>query len=128
MIFLKRWLPFLFGLTIIYFLGYFYEHDFGFSLRVNDFLTELGHFMAFVVFGFVTCYSFCVRGKIKRPHAIYAFGVIFFISIIGVFNEVRIHPEHGNIANVRDMIFHLSAGILGLIIWRLYKIEDENIV
>lgn len=126
--FLKRWLPFLFGLVIIYFLGYFYEYDFGFSLKVNDFLTELGHFMAFFIFGFVTCHSFCVEGKIKKPYAIYAIFIISFISVIGVFNEVRVHPEHGNIANIRDMLFHFSAGISGLVSWRLYKIEAENII
>ena len=126
--FLKRWMPFLFGLIVIYSLGYFYEYDFGLGLRTNSFLTELGHFVAFVIFGFVACYSFCTGGKIKRPHAIYVFGIIFFISIIGVFNEVRVHPEHDDVANARDILFHLSAGTLGLIIWRLYKMESDNIV
>lgn len=124
--FIKRWLPFFISLLAVYFLGYLYQYNFGFSLRINDLLTESAHYIIFIIFGFLTCHAVCLRGKIERPHAIYAFAIIFFISVIGVFNEARVYPEHGE--NVRDMLFHLSAGILGMIIWRLFKIERENIV
>ena len=124
--FLKYRVPFLLSLVAVYFLGYLYQYDFGFSLKINELLTESVHFTVFVIFGFLTCHAMCLSGKIKRPHAIYAFAIIFFISVIGVFNEARIHPEHGG--NVRDMFFHLSAGILGMIIWRLVSLIRKNII
>ncbi|KKP97611.1 MAG: hypothetical protein US71_C0018G0003 [Parcubacteria group bacterium GW2011_GWD2_38_12] len=124
--FLKYRTPFLFSLIAVYFLGYLYRYDFGFGLKINELLTESVHYIVFIVFGFLTCHAMCLGGKIKRPHTIYAFAIIFFISVIGVFNEVRIHPEHGG--NVRDMFFHLSAGILGMIIWRLALLTRKNIV
>lgn len=119
MIFLKYYLPFIINLILVYFLGYLYQYDFGFDLKINGLLTESVHFIVFAIFGFAACLMLCKKGKIKRPHAVYAFAVIFFVSVIGAFNEIRIHPEHGG--NVRDMLFHLSAGILGMIIWRLTK-------
>lgn len=121
---LRRWSVFLLGLILVYFIGYLYQYDFGFDPKINELLTELGHFAVFTVFGFLTCKAFCLRGRIQRPHIIYVFGIIFFISVAGVFNEVRIFPEHG--ANIRDMIFHLSAGISGVIIWRLHRIHHED--
>lgn len=124
--FIKHRIPFFISLIAVYSLGYFYQYNFGFSLRINDLFTEFGHFIVFVIFGFLTCNAVCRGGRIKRPHAVYGFGIIFFVSVVGVFNEMRIHPEHGS--SVRDMLFHLSAGILGMIIWRLFKIEKENIV
>lgn len=125
--FLKRWVPFLFGLVGIYFLGYLYQYDFGFGLRINNLMTELVHFTIFAIFGLITCHSICKKGKITRPHFIYALGIMFFISVIGVFNEVRIHPEHGG-GNVRDIFFHLSASILGIIIWRLIWLIKNDVV
>lgn len=123
MIFLKYYLPFIISLILVYFLGYLYQYDFGFDFKINDLLTESVHFIVFAIFGFATCRMLCKSGKIKRPHAVYAFAVIFFVSTVGVFNEIRIHPEHGDYANLRDILFHLSAGILGMIIWRLTKKE-----
>lgn len=125
--FLKRWASFLFGLVIVYSLGYLYQYDFGFSLRINDLMTELIHFTVFAIFGLITCHSICQKGKISRPHFIYALGIIFFVSVIGVFNEVRVHPEHGG-GNIRDMLFHLSASMLGIIMWRLIWLTKNDVV
>lgn len=122
--FLKRWIPFSISLVVVYFLGYLYQYDFGFSLIINELLTELVHFIVFVGFGFFTCKAICRRSRLQRPYVIYAFGIIFLISIVGVFNEVRVHPEHG--ANVRDILFHLIACVLGMIIWRLHRIYHEE--
>lgn len=124
--FIKRWPLFFISLIAVYFLGYLYQYDFGFSLKINNLLTESIYYIVFIIFGFLTCHAVCLKRKIERPHAVYAFAIIFFISVIGVFNELRVHPEHGG--NVRDMLFHLSAGILGMIIWRLFKIEKENVI
>ena len=125
--FLKRWVPFLFGLGTVYFLGYLYQYNFGFSLKINNLMTELIHFAVFAIFGLITCHSICQKGRIIRPHFIYVLGVVFFISVIGVFNEVRIHPEHGG-GNVRDIFFHLSASILGVIVWRLIWLIKKDVV
>lgn len=123
--FLKRWIPFSISLVAVYFLGYLYQYDFGFSLMINELLTELVHFIVFISFGFFACKAICRRGRLQRPYVIYVFGIIFFVSIIGVFNEVRVRPEHG--ANVRDILFHLIAGVLGMIIWRLHRIHHEEV-
>lgn len=124
--FIRRWSLFLLSLAVVYFLGYLYQYDFGFSLKINELLTEVVHFAVFVIFGFFTCQTLCREGKIKRPHAVYVFAIIFFISIMGVFNEVRIHPEHG--ANARDMMLHLTAGISGMIVWRLFSLIKKDVV
>lgn len=120
----KRWIPFLISLIVIYSLAYFHEYDFGFDEKVNNSIVKSIHLLIFGIFGFLTCYGICSNGdrKLRSPHATYAFGIIFFVAIIGVFNEVRIHPHEGN---VRDILLHINGGVLGMVIWRLTKFNSE---
>lgn len=123
--FFKKIIKFSIGLIAVYFLGYLYEYDFGFAYKINVFLTETIHFFVFALFGFLTCSSVCVGDKTKKSGYIYVFGAILVVAVIGVFNEVRVHPE-GHSANIRDMIMHFTGGTLGVIVWRLFKISSDE--
>lgn len=126
--FLKRLSLFSIGLIAVYFLGYLYNYDFGFDYKINVFLTETIHFLTFVLFGFLTCSSVCSGGiKSKKAKYIYVASIVLVVAVVGVFNEVRVHPEE-HTANIRDMLMHFVGGTLGVIVWRLYKISiDEKL-
>lgn len=118
MIFFRRWLPILISLLFIYFLAYFHDYDFGFAEKTNFFILESIHSFIFSLFGFLI-YAVMCDGKTKRACTIYAFAVVFFASVAGALNEVRIHPHEGAF---RDMLMHVFSGIFGMIIWKIFSI------
>lgn len=123
--FMIRWMPLALAIGVIYFLAYFHDYDFGFSVQVNYLLSELVHLLIFSTLGYLACSSLCMKGEIKRPHALYVFAIIFFTAVVGVFNEARIDPEHGG--HLRDIFMHSFGGVLGMVIWRLHRIHHEEI-
>lgn len=118
MIFLRRWLPISISFILIYFLAYIHDYDFGFTEKTNFFASEAIHVLVFIFFGFLV-YALMCDGKTKRACTIYAFAVVFFISVAGVLNEVRIHPHEGVF---RDMLLHIFSGIFGMIAWKIFSV------
>lgn len=118
MIFFRRWLPILISLSLVYFLAYLHDYDFGFAEKTNFFIVESLHFFIFGLFGFLI-YAVMCDGKTRRVCTIYAFAVIFFTSVAGIINEARIHPHEGVF---RDMVMHISSGIFGMIAWKLVSV------
>lgn len=116
--FFKKLLPFLISAVVIYVMGYIHEIDFGFGEKNNFTIAESLHFIIFGTYGFLLSIIMCID-RIRKPcNVIYIFGFVFFVAIIGVFYEVRIHPHEGN---MRDLLMHIVSGVLGITIWRLVR-------
>lgn len=118
MIFIKKILPLLISVAVIYIMGFLHEVDFGFGEANNTAIAETLHFVIFGIYGFLLGLAMC-EDKIRKPCTIvYIFGIMFFTAVIGEFYEIKIHPHEGNF---RDLIVHIVSGAFGMIIWRLTR-------